>query len=242
MIVYAFLPDAALLTGTLKLELYPVGPGTIVNGTGGDTLTAVSGQPGWYNATVAETLSGAHRAVLTLDGVAIDSRLTDLDADPAVYGDAASTGGGEIVIENHVVIPTAIANPSPAANAIVAVRGDTLRRALTGLGDLSGRQKLWFTVKRAKGDADSAAMIQITEAVGLIRFKGAAADNAAHGGLTISSPGNASCAILVAASKMAELLAQGWAWDLQVLTAAGDVVTLREGTFDVTADVSIATT
>lgn len=90
MIVYAFLPDAALLTGTLKVELYPVGPGTIANGAGGDTLNAVVGQPGWYTATVAEALTGPHRAVLTLDGTPIDERRVDLDDSPAILGVAAA--------------------------------------------------------------------------------------------------------------------------------------------------------
>jgi hypothetical protein len=88
MIVYAFLPDAALLTETLKVELYAVGPGTIVNGTGGDTLTAVSGQPGWYSATIAETLTGLHRAVLTLDGSPLVTALTDLSLEPPIFGEA----------------------------------------------------------------------------------------------------------------------------------------------------------
>jgi hypothetical protein len=91
MNVFAFLPDAALLTGVLKLELYPTTPGVIVNGTGGDVLSAVSGQPGWYQATVAEDLDARHRGVITLDGVAIAEALIDLSHTPPIWG-AASDG------------------------------------------------------------------------------------------------------------------------------------------------------
>jgi len=39
--------------------------------------------------------------------------------------------------------------------SITILRGDTLSLAITGLGNISSRAKLWFTVKVSKTDADA---------------------------------------------------------------------------------------
>lgn len=89
--VSAFLPGADQLGGTLAIEIYPQAPGTILNGAGGDALTEIEEQPGWYAATVAEDIAAIRLAVITLDGVAIGGALIDMDQAAPVYGGVTLT-------------------------------------------------------------------------------------------------------------------------------------------------------
>lgn len=84
--VYVFSPDLGDIAATPKIELYPIEPGTILNGAGGDALTAVDGKPGWWSATVAETITGIRRAVLTDNGTPLAGDQIDMDAATVIYG------------------------------------------------------------------------------------------------------------------------------------------------------------
>lgn len=90
--VFAFLPDAAEFEGTLSVKLYDLTPGTVLNGAEGDELVADEAKPGWYAATVTETIAGMKRAVLLLDGETVSESLIDMSATPPVVG----VGSGEV--------------------------------------------------------------------------------------------------------------------------------------------------
>jgi hypothetical protein len=114
-------------------------------------------------------------------------------------------------------------------------RGDTWTIALTGLGSLVGRSKLWFTVKRQDGHTDAEAVLQIEESGGLLRLNGAAA-TAGQGSLTVTSAAAGDLTISVAAVATDDLTVEtGLTWDIQMLVGAA-VTTLTEGTLEVTAD------
>lgn len=129
-----------------------------------------------------------------------------------------------------------------AGSTITARRGDTLTAALTGLGNISTRTALWVTVKAdPSGDADTAAKVQITEAVGLVYLNGAAA-TAGQGSVTVTNATTGALTIVVAAAATAQLAAPStWTYDVQWKDASGLIHTLTEGTFRVVSDVTRAT-
>jgi hypothetical protein len=128
-----------------------------------------------------------------------------------------------------------------AGTAITAERGDTLAVNVTGLGVLTGRTKLWFTVKRSDSDADTAAVIQIEESAGLVYLNGAAATSG-QGSLVVTDAtvGNVTITLAAAASATLDIPSPAWGYDIQVLDATG-VHTLSAGAFAVTADRTRAT-
>jgi len=125
-----------------------------------------------------------------------------------------------------------------SGTTITALRGDTWVFTVADLGDLTGRSKLWFTVKRDTTDEDAAAVIQVEETDGLLYANGAAASNAAHGSLVVTDEDDGDLTVTVdeAVTKLATVR-RGMSYDIQVLTA-GVVTTLTTGTFIVSADVT----
>jgi hypothetical protein len=65
--------------------------------------------------------------------------------------------------------------------------GDSLSLAVNMLGDVTGRQKLWFTVKDRKSHTDAQSLIRIEETVGLEYINGTAATIAGNGDITVDS-------------------------------------------------------
>ncbi len=139
---------------------------------------------------------------------------------------------------------TLIAIPAIAeANAglIVAYRGDTLAAALTGLGDLTGRTKLWFTVKRRHEDTDAKSVLQIEETDGLLYLNGAEAETPADGSLTVTDEAAGELTVSVTAATAAQLSPGNYSYDFQALDSDG-VSTVAIGRFQVVADVTRAVT
>jgi hypothetical protein len=122
---------------------------------------------------------------------------------------------------------------------ITILRGDSWSATLTGLGDISARTKLWFTVKNRSDHTDSEAIVQIEETAGLVYLNGAAGTPAA-GDITVNDEVTGSITItLTAAATAALTVRSGLLYDVQMLTASG-VTTLTAGTSHVTADVTHA--
>ena len=128
-----------------------------------------------------------------------------------------------------------------AGDDITAVRGDSFSASLTGLGDISTRDKLWFTVKADKSDADTASIIQIEETAGLVYFNGAVAAVSANGTITVTDQVAGDLTIAIDKEEMDDLApTPGLQYDIQMLTAAGTVTTLTNGLFATDADVTRA--
>ena len=118
-----------------------------------------------------------------------------------------------------------------------AQRGDTITADFTGLGNISTRTKLWFTVKRRPADeADADALAQIEETLGLLYLNGAAA-TAGQGSVVVTNPATGALTVTLAAAATASLDPGRYRYDLQMLTPSG-VRTLTFGEFVVTADVT----
>jgi hypothetical protein len=97
----------------------------------------------------------------------------------------ASSSGTSVVVSN--VIPAAAAIASQVPSQIGITTYNTLRVTLPLMGDISSRTSLIFTIKKASTDADSAALIQISESGGLLIANGATASNASYGSLSVTN-------------------------------------------------------
>lgn len=117
---------------------------------------------------------------------------------------------------------------------LVAVRGDNETYDLTvvlpsgspvNLTDAT----LWFTVKKNKYEADSAALISKTSAL--------------NGGITIANqntdPGEAAIALVPTDTN--KLVPGDYYFDVQMKSSTGTVTTLADGIIEITADVTRAT-
>lgn len=120
---------------------------------------------------------------------------------------------------------------------ITAQRGDSLSISLTGLGDISTRTKLWFTVKTGTTVADTASTVQIEETAGLLYLNGAAGTSG-NGVITVTDAATGALTITLQEADTANLTIGDYVYDVQVLTAAGAVSTLTAGIFIVSADVT----
>ena len=123
---------------------------------------------------------------------------------------------------------------------ITAHRGDTLTANLTGLGNISTRTKLYFTVKGDKSDLDSGAVIQLEETAGLTVLNGAVYATVTDGSLVVTNETTGAVTITIKPAVTDDLSGRGLYYDIQMLTAAGVVTTLTNGEFDITEDVTRA--
>jgi hypothetical protein len=125
-----------------------------------------------------------------------------------------------------------------AGTAITITRGDTVTIALTGLGSLAGRTKLWFTVKQALSMPDTGAVLQVEETGGLLVLNGAAAATETDGSITVNNETLGNVTIVLKAAATAALDAPAsLTYDVQMLTASG-VTTLTKEDFGVVEDVT----
>lgn len=134
-----------------------------------------------------------------------------------------------------------------AGDDLAIQRGDTWVAAITGLGDISDRDKLWFTAKTARTGADTAAIIQIllTEPVdsddGLQWLNGEATTKT-WGSIVVDDEvaGNITLALEPEAATSLAVISGKHYYDIQVLRSTGAVNTLSEGELSVNADITRA--
>jgi hypothetical protein len=170
-------------------------------------------------------------------------------ATPATFWNYTGPGGRTLTQSMIAILSSMI-----AGNTITITRGDTISFPITGLGDLSGRTGLWFTVKmHPSHETDAQAKVQITEDDGLIRLNGAEADVPGDGWFDIDDEVNGDITINLAADACAALIMSGtfpsrttvktwsWRWDVQIRQPGPGVWTPRSGAFVVEEDVTWAT-
>lgn len=193
----------------------------------------------------AKTAASAS-ALTTVSGL-VDDLETRLTATRAGYLDnlaagvptAAAAAAAVWAYVTRTLTQTAAQIAAIVAGTTLTVhRGETLSIALTALGNIAGRMKLWFTVKASNGDDDADSVIQIEESSGLLYFNGAVA-TPADGSLIVTDPATGAATIALAASVSDDLVPGSYRWDMQMLSASG-IQTLAEGAFVVTADITRA--
>jgi hypothetical protein len=100
---------------TLSLFLYPPTTITIANGNGGDAMTETGN--GMFKATVAESLTGWHKAYAIRAGVPVATAWVNMnDAAPVVVETIASDGTGESSGPTITLSPFYLTGINPASN------------------------------------------------------------------------------------------------------------------------------
>ena len=236
--------DTADVSNVSVDELQASALADMFNTDSGDAYaTAVSG------SVVKEIADNAGGSALTVSAI-VDGVWNALTADHTVAASFGLKLGGILAAIWGYVTRTLTSSAAEtvstvAGTTITITRGDTLTASITGLGSIASRNKLWFTVKTDRGDADTAAIIQIEETLQLVRLNGAAPEvaDAANGTITVDNAAEGNITIVLAAVESAKLtLISGIRYDVQYfVTATGLVTTVTSGLLTVAADVTRAT-
>ena len=123
---------------------------------------------------------------------------------------------------------------------IAVLRGDTWSISIAGMGDISARTKLWFTVKISSRDVDDESIIMIEETAGLIRLNGAAAGVAGNGSITVTDAVAGDITIALDEVETAKVVPATLVYDVQMFDGT-DITTLTTGSLVNTADINRAT-
>jgi hypothetical protein len=139
------------------------------------------------------------------------------------------------------VVPQAAVGSTPAAGTLTIRRGDQFDATVSNLLHLAGRTYLWWTVKNSpERQTDAQAKLQITEDDGLVYLLGEEYATPADGSLTVDDEAGTVQIELAAAVTSWLSAGQRWYWDLQILDADGEPLTIATGTLEVTVDVTRA--
>lgn len=137
------------------------------------------------------------------------------------------------------VIAAVVPPPVISGSLVTFLRGDTVVLVFQNLGSLTGRSKLWFTVKQSANDVDTAALIQIEETEGLIFLNGSSSI-AANGSLVVNDPNQGNITVTLKAVASASLVPfSGRVYDIQILSGSG-ISTLTTGACNILVDVTRA--
>ena len=133
-----------------------------------------------------------------------------------------------------------------SGSAITVTRGDTTTFSLLDLGDITGYKEVWFTVKEnPSSEADSSSVLLIKESAGLVYLNGAAVATpyaATDGDLTVDDDATGDITITIEALATGALSPRGGlSYDVQWKDASDAIHTLTMGTFNVSTDVTRAT-
>lgn len=232
---------ATAFTEHLRVELSP----WLTPVTGATVLadtTAIA--PGAINAAAIAT------GAIDADALASDAagEIADAVWDEALAGhtaagstgkqlsDAGAAGDPWAAAVRTLTQSAASVAAAVSGSKIVVMRGDTWTMALTGLGNIASRSKLWFTARGRKDDPDSASLLQIEETAGLLYLSGRPG-TPTDGSLVVNDETAGNITITVKPNDAG--IASAY-YDVQMLTVLGTVQTLTTGTFEVVADVTRA--
>jgi len=205
------------------------------------------------NTTGADDVvwDGTQHPTEEIDNVGCYARIySGADLDTYTYYLRATYTGATVLDTDHVTgaIGRSSATLTTAGATLAAAlsgsdmsirRGDSLSVAITGLGSLVGRAKLWFTVKEGYPDADTASIVQIEETAGLLYLNGVASTVPVNGSITVDDAVAGDITIALDEVETAKLRPDSLGYDVQVLNA-GDVTTLTVGDATVVADLTRA--
>ncbi len=119
-------------------------------------------------------------------------------------------------------------------------RADSFEEEVRGLGDISARTKLWWTVKKFMLLDDSSAAVQVEETAGLAVLNGVTEElTAENGSITVDDATAGVLTLGLDAAVTAALTPGQYYYDLKMLSAEG-AKTLAQGVLLVSAGVTRA--
>ena len=194
---------------------------------------------GFYSETIAVTTANGFE-----DGLSYNIYITatvDSDTGAISYGFLCENA---VWSEPTRTLTVAVVTATAATSGnFTMVRGDSIAQALTGLGSIANRTKLWFTMKTKKSHTDAQAICRIEETVGLEYLNGAAAGvglthTAALGDITVQDEVAGNITIVLAAAASDDLVgSKRLYYDISVLRSTGAVNTIGTGEVVVSEDV-----
>lgn len=129
---------------------------------------------------------------------------------------------------------------------IAVFRGDTLDLSLSGLGNISDYESMYFTVKYFyKKDSDSESTLQVVKRLsgtneGLLYVNGVPSSGSSLGIISIIDSANGDVNIFIDASVMAQVSIKDYQYDYELIRIDGTVSTLTTGVMSVVGDVTRA--
>ena len=232
--------------GGKRIEIVLSAAETTAAGAGGEIFVLASDAAGteWQDVAIGLRVYAAD--------------VDDLPADIWSYTTRTLTSFGTLVADITAAISAILCNVWSCSTRTLTVglahlktallgdnlevlRGDTLILNITGLGDISARTNLWFTIKKKIEDADTVAELQVDENTGLLYIAGAAATAPANASITVTDPVRGNFTLRVEADEMKKLDLDfiGY-FDVQVDTA-GTISTPKYGNAQIIGDVTRAT-
>lgn len=240
--------SVAGISPTVTLWLNGVFGSAAVTGIPATALTAFGAYS--FSTTVA---IGVYRVdLLSTTGATVSIGWVRITAETGTYtvfstleGSLFSFDGNfNVITNNYFTITPAQAAAALVPGQIAIVRGDTLTQTLT-VGNLTGRSKLWLTMKRAEltettTNTDSQSTIQIIEGTGLVVLNGSSTGlTVANASIVVTDATTGTIDLTITGSTTAVLAIQDLVYDVQALYSAGPT-TQATGTVSITSDVTQA--
>jgi hypothetical protein len=191
--------------------------------------------------TGADTViwDGTQNPTEEIDNIGAYARIyNSANLDDNVYYARGSYTGAVVLDVAHVTGSVPPVDPwafetrtltSSALSTVAAVAGSVITQpwatswnfSITGLGNLTARASLYFTIKRRTTDVDASSVVQIEETAGLLFINGAAATVAGNGTLTVDDAvaGDVTVTLAVAESNKLRPV-DGLQYDFKMITAA----------------------
>jgi len=236
--------DSTSVTGQAAIAVQAYGNGAAVQlvASGGAGLQ-VTGTTADINADITGNLSGSVGSVTSYGTLVADiwsyttRTLTSLSALVSSVAAAVWAYATRTLTQSAAAVTAAL-----AGSTVTILRGDTVSIAFTALGNVTGYQAVWFTVKASPGvEADADSLIMAKTATGLVYLNGAAATTAGDASVTVTDATTGAVTVLLKAAATAALTPQaGLAYDVQWKDATGQIFTLTTGTANITADTTRA--
>lgn len=156
------------------------------------------------------------------------------------------TGAASVEASVSLTTPVASVTAAVTGSTITVYRGTTWIISLTGLGNISAYDTIYFSVKRYPTDSEADAIVRVyNNASGLLRFNGAEPSAATNGTITIddATDGDITITIQEAETDDAPVI-DCLDYDIKGVDDDGNVVMLAYGAekFTITADITQAIT
>jgi hypothetical protein len=249
---YTAPPDAAALQTAAEAALaaYAAATGQEVSAAAADILIGV-GTPLQADDARLDTITGAAEELAPLieGGAFTEAALANspgaAGSDPETI---RNTVWGNSSGVRNLTNPSSSVDAEPAVGTIALRQGDRWTHSITGLGPLAGRVRLYFTLKTSPTiNDDSAALIQIEEADGLLCLQGSQITGVdqAQGSITVDDEGAGNITLSLWPAATALLTPSRpnaiMYYDVKIVrTANTDAATLDAGTGTITSAVTRA--
>jgi hypothetical protein len=199
-------------------------------------LTTIANRIGAFAGSGVNTVLGFLKAITNKAA----TLPTDIGGtyDPATDSlEALKDNGISAVSVTLTQIATQLPTTTTSGTAWTLYPGQTWSVSLTGIGNISTRTKLWFTLKEDRDDTDASALLFVEETGGLTVVNKAAYATTTNGSIVVSDATTGALTLTIKPAVTIQLtdavLVRGFKW----LSSAGVVTAFEEGNVTLTRTV-----